>query len=273
MEHWFPLLIVLSHVTVFHFYAVPAATRLMYQRALNRNPRWISAHPEFTADYPEPRLSLWFSYAMGLVIYPWIFSAPYFARFFYSSDAELESALIDSLMVSVGFALLHHAVYFLRVRSMIRQIPPAEIREASLERRALGDYVRVAWIYAAALLITALCGVYTYALLTEVVSEDLFVDRLSSVFISCLIWVGITLYVLRRKPTDADELFSGRFRLWEMRASVGMLYFGVFFWGACVLGDVFDVFPFTDLSIFVAMSVTLQVAAIWASRNKVSPLD
>jgi hypothetical protein len=73
--------------------------------------------------------------------------------------------------------------------------------------------------------------------------------------------------------TDADELFSGRFRLWKMRASVGMLYFTVFFWGACVLGDVFDVFPFTDLSLFVAMSVTLQAAAIWASQNEVSPLD
>jgi len=69
MEHWFALLVVLSQVAVFQFYAVPRGTRLMYRRVLNRNPEWIAEHPEFTAENPSPSVSLWISYATGLAIY------------------------------------------------------------------------------------------------------------------------------------------------------------------------------------------------------------
>ena len=273
MEHWFPLLVVLSQVVVLQFYTVPAGTRVMYQRVLDRNPAWVAAHPEFTADNPEPRLSLWISYAMGLAICARIFFAPDRAGIFYAADTTLESALIDSLMVSITLGLLHNAIYFLHVRRMIRRVPPTEVRQASLDRRALRDFVRMSWVYVAALLIAAIVGVYTYALLAEVVSGELFYYRVSGLLIACLIATGITLYALRRKPTDADELFSGRFRMWEVRGSVSVLYLMVLTGVLCILGDVFDIYPLTDLSVFVALSILVQSLAVWACRNELSPLD
>jgi hypothetical protein len=273
MEHWFPLLVVLSQVVVLQFYSVTVGTRVMYQRVLNRNPTWVAEHPEFTADNPEPRLSLWVSYAMGLAIYARIFFAPDQLGIFYSPDTTLESVLIDSLITSVTLTLLHNAVYFLRFRRMIRRVPPFEVRQASLDRRALRDFVPMGWVYLAALLISAIVGVYTYALFAEVVSGELFYARVSGLFIASLIGTGVTLYALRRKPTDADELFSGRFRMWEVRGGVAVLYLLVLIGVLCILGDVFDIHPFTDLSVFIALSILIQSLAVWGCRNELSPLD
>jgi len=273
MEHWFPLLVVLSQVVVLQFYSVTVGTRVMYQRVLDRNPAWVAEHPEFTADNPEPRLSLWISYAMGLAIYARIFFAPDQTGIFYSLDTTLESVLIDSLMTSVMLAFIHNAVYFVHIRRMIRQVPPTEVRQASLDRRALRDSVRMGWVYVAALLIAAIVGVYTYALFAEIVSGELFYYRVSGLLVASLIGTGVTLYALRRKPTDADELFSGRFRVWEVRGGVAVLYLLVLIGVLCILGDVFDVYPFTDLSIFIALSILIQSLTVWGCRYELSPLD
>jgi hypothetical protein len=273
MEHWFALFVVLSQVAVFHFYAIPYGTQLMYRRALNRNPDWVAEHPEFTAEYPAPRASLWISYAMGLAIYARIFFAPDAARIFIPHDTTSESLLVDSIIASGLLMLVHHSVYFLRVRRMIRRVPPPEIRKASLDRRALRDFLPIGWVYAAGALIAAVCAVYTYALSTEIVSRELFFTRVHGLFICCAICAGIVLYALRRKPTEADEIFSGRFRLWEVRCSVALFYLitAVGVWR--ILGDIFDVQLFSDLGFFVAMSIATQAGFVWTTRHGVSPID
>ena len=215
MEYWFALLVVLSQIAVLHFYAAPYGTRLMYRRALGRNPAWVAEHPEFTAENPAPRASLWISYAMGLAIYAWIF-IPH--------DTTSEPPLVDSIIASVSLMLVHHGVYLLRVRRMIQRIPPPEIRKASLDRRALRDFLPISWVCAGGALIAALCAVYTYALSAEIISRELFFARVNGLFICCAIWAGVVVYILRRKPTEADEILSGRFRLWEVRGSVAVLY-------------------------------------------------
>jgi hypothetical protein len=123
------------------------------------------------------------------------------------------------------------------------------------------------------LLIAAIFGAYTYAFFAGIVAGKLFYDRVSGLLIACLIGTGVTLYALRRKPTDAGELFSGRFRVWEVRGSIAVLYLLVLIGFVCILGDVFAVYPFTDLGIFVALSILVQSIAVWASRHELSPLD
>lgn len=273
MEHWFALLAVLSQVAVLQFYAVPYGTRLLYRRALNRNPEWVAEHPEFTAENPAPRVSLWISYAMGLSIYARIFFAPDAARIFIPHDTTSESLLVDSIIASGLLMLVHHCVYLLRIRRMIRRIPPPEIRETSLDRRALRDFLPIGWVYAAGVLIAAVCAVYTYALSAEIISRELFFTRVHSLFICCAILSGIVLYHLRRKPTEADEIFSGRLRILELRSSVALLYLvaAVGVWR--ILGDIFDVWLFSDLGFFVAMSIAIQIGSVWACRHQVSPID
>jgi hypothetical protein len=273
MEHWFALLVVLSQVAVLQFYAVPYGTRLMYRRALGRNPAWVAEHPEFTAENPAPRASLWISYAMGLSIYAWIFFAPDAARIFIPHDTTPESLLVDSIIASGLLMMVHHSVYLLRVRRMIRRIPPPEIRKASLDRRALRDFLPIGWVYAAGVLIAAVCAVYTYALSAEIISRELFFARVHGLFVCCAICAGVVLYALRRKPTEADEIFSGRFRLWEVRSSVALLYFIAAIGVRCILGDIFDVWLFSDLGFFVAMSIATQAGFVWTTRRGVSPID
>jgi hypothetical protein len=273
MEHWFALLVVLSQVAVLQFYAVPYGTRLMYRRALNRNPEWVAEHPEFTAENPAPRASVWISYAMGLAIYARVFFAPDAAPIFIPHDTTSESLLVDSIIASGLLMLVHHSVYLLRVRRMIRRVPPPEIRKASLDRRALRDFLPIGWVYAAGALIAAVCAVYTYALFAEIIPRETFFARVHGLFICCAIWAGIVLYTLRRKPTEADEILSGRFRLWEVRSIVALLYFiaAVGVWR--ILGDIFDVWLFSDLGFFVVMSIAIQVGSVWACRHEVSPTD
>ena len=273
MEHWFALLVVLSQVAVLQFYAVPYGTRLMYRRALNRNPEWVAEHPEFTAEYPAPRASLWISYAMGLAIYARIFFAPDAAPIFILHDSFLEPLLVDSIIASGLLMLIHHSVYHLRVRRMIRRIPPPEIRKASLDRRALRDFLPISWVYAAGVLIAAVCAVYTYALSAEIISRELFFARVHGLFICCAICAGVVLYALRRKPTEADEIFSGRVRLWEVRSGVALLYLIAAIGVWRILGDIFDVWLFADLGVLVAMSIAIQIGSGWACRHEVTPID
>jgi hypothetical protein len=273
MEYWFALLVVLSQVAVLQFCIVPHGTRLMYRRALNRNPEWIAEHPEFTAEYPAPKVSLWISYAMGLSIYARIFFAPDAAPIFIPHDAFSEPLLVDSIVASGLSMLVHHCVYLLRVRRMIRRIPPPEIRMASLDRRALRDFLPIGWVYAGGTLVAAVCAVYACALSAEIISRELFFTRVHSLFICCAISAGVLLYALRRKPAEAHEIFSGRLRLLEVRSSVALLYFIATIGVWRILGDIFDVWLFSDLGVFVAISIAIQIGSVWACRHEVSPTD
>jgi hypothetical protein len=263
MENWFPLLVVVSHIAIFHFYAVPCGVRLMYQGALNRNPAWVTEHPEFTAENPAPRLSLWISYALGFSLYAWLV---------FVADYTSEWVLIYLIAASGLLVLLHHSVYFARVRRINRSIPAPAIREASLDRRALRDFLPMGWVYAGVVMIAAIYTVYTYAFLAEIIPGELFFRRTSGVSVACLIATAAMLYCLCRKPTDADELFSGRYRTWEVRANVAVFYLLVLAGGWRILGDVFDVYVGTDLGVIVAISIALQCVVVWASRNEVIPV-
>jgi hypothetical protein len=201
MEYRFAVLVVLSQVAVFHFYAVPRETRLMYQRVLDRNPAWIASHPEFTAANPPPRFGVWISYAIGLSIYAWLILAP---------SMDTETLVINAMSASVLLTLIHPIGYSARFRRMSRMVPPPEIREASLDRRALRDFLSPIWVYTAAGLIAAVIAVYAVALFADRIPEEIFFARVHGLLICCAGLAGFIWYSLRRKPTRADELFSGR---------------------------------------------------------------
>jgi hypothetical protein len=263
MEHWFALLVVLSQVAVFHFYAVPCETRLMYQRVLDRNPAWIASHPEFTAANPPPKLSAWISYAIGLSLYVWLILAP---------SMDTETLVINAMMASVLLTLIHPVVYPARFHRMSRKVPPPEIREASLDRRALRDFLSPIWVYTAAGLIAAVIAVYAVALLADRIPEEVLFYRVSGLLIGCAALDGIIWYALRRKPTRADELFSGRFRCWKVRGPVAVLYLFVAVGTWRILGDVFDIHPLSEIGVWVALSIAVQVGWVWECKNRVSPI-
>jgi peptidoglycan biosynthesis protein MviN/MurJ (putative lipid II flippase) len=148
------------------------------------------------------------------------------------------------------------------------------VRSAPIQRRDLGDFVRPIWLVVAALLNAAIVSVFVGGYLTGAITGELLMRRTVGIVIGLALAAGLLCYGLRRKPSRADEMLQGTYRLREVQLYVALFYLMAFVGLFRIGTDFLDIHLFTVLSYFVVNSVVVQAlffVLISASRGREQP--
>ena len=109
MDYLFDTIVYYSQLLVYHGLVVPYCARSSYRATLERNPPWLTQHPEVLRRHPPPGLAIWLSYSLALVLavaYPLL-------------QVSVEASLSILLMGSMFVSLLQTLIYYLgRIRRM-----------------------------------------------------------------------------------------------------------------------------------------------------------
>ncbi|GEM_PF-1329747 len=228
MTDWIDFFVYAAFLFALWFVQPVAQRRLAIPFLVDRNPQWVAAHPEAVQAMAHARWRIWLSWALGaaslavLASYQlglWQGPPPQpgapptmgWMILFTLTMASMLAALV------IGGAIGLHA--HIRTR---RRVPIAPHRRATLERRALDDYVPRPVQYLTYALVLANIGAWAAAALLEAHSSPLFWSRVATMlFLSAFFWFTARIAVMRRANV-MDRVFGADFRRWEVRYTFSM---------------------------------------------------
>ena len=222
MTEWVDVLVYGVFLTII-WIALPAVNRRFTVPIIrSRNPAWLEAHPDVAQRTGRARIFQRVSYALGVLsvallvaaqtgVWPQALSAPAFEpeHWMVLSDLLTGLVIVWLLYFAAGAAIFS--------RWLNREVPLAERREASLERRSIDRFVpralQIVVYTAVGLHLTAWVAVG----LLGAYSSDAFWGSVAFQFGIALIVLLIARFVAERAPNVMDQTFGPVFRLTEAR--------------------------------------------------------
>jgi hypothetical protein len=220
---------VYAAVNAFFWFVMPAGisrTGLLW--AMDRNPRWLSEHPQTAAKLNDNRRYLWTCYVLGtlclaalaacqLGFWPQALSAP--APEHWRVLKDVNSATV---LVAVAFYCVSTFVF----GRVSRNVPLADQRQASLEPRTIDDFVprrfRVATYSLVCGHIAAWLGAGAWLAYTTPswwANVVKFGGAALAFVVTHLVFLGIVRFCVDRRPNTLDRLFGPAYRLREVRSA------------------------------------------------------
>ena len=257
---WPVYIIVCSQIVVLYGLAAPTSVRLLRSSYQQRNPAWLAGQPELAARLGNTRAPVALCYGLATL---WLLLL---------ADMMATQGLDDKL----NYALLLPAVCWIAVEAVIgaidyrrvgRLIPPPARRRATLERRALGDFVHPVWLLPGLALLLGVAATYTTGYAHELIDGSVFGWRLVSLAVGAALWISTLRYCVGRKRNVVDDTLGPGYRQAEVIGTIACLYV---FAGLALLKALDDVYAVEWLSSVTTLacgSVLLQVALLaWIAR-------
>ena len=241
-----------SQVIVLFFICMPYYGKVMIELGLRKNSGWITEHPEFTRHKLLEKFHSYFHYVLGVVTsvmiinYVWI--SPGTVHFLW--------LLLVPLGVSLSAFLLFTAAL---QRLVIKTIPAPDRIKASLDDRRLSSLVPMWVVYLGVACLFILFGIYSGAIVTEVINIEIATERLIGLSGFIVLWVGILIYTVKRKHSEMELIFKENGRKYELWQIVVTLYLGVFVGIWRILGDFYGINLFSDNSFFIVGGFSVQL--------------
>lgn len=256
MNAWIIYAVAFSQIVVLYGLFGPLCIRMFYGVIIHRNPQWVNDNPAFQRRYPAPKYSIWLFYLAGAA---WI---AFFVWVFFTTKVGfwLLGSLTAPVFPFTIIYLLYIGVEYFRV---LKRIPLPTKRTVPLERRSLQDIVNPWWVYLSYLFLAIIAGVYLFEYYDGKVDTNIFARRMIGLAVVVLLATGSLIYSIRRKKQPIDELVGAKYRKFELSFTILVLYLGVGAGALRLLQDVFAVRPFSDDRVFVALSVFLQIVALY----------
>jgi len=222
MTEWVDFFIYAGLVVTYWFVFATWSSRFTIAMVADRNPDWLDVHPEFASRLTGSRWFVWSCYVWGamslaallaLQIGAWPQAlAPY------APGAEKWARLKNINWALLGVGLVYYfgcvGVFTRRLR---KDVPLAERRNATLERRSLDDFVprglRTA-IYT--LVVIHLAGWLTVGV-SRLYSTPRFWDRFVTLIALSGIFYFFTRLSVNRPPFAMDRIFGPHYRRGEVR--------------------------------------------------------
>ena len=104
-----------------------------------------------------------------------------------------------------------------------------------------------------------LFGIYSGAIVTEVINIEIATERLIGLSGFIVLWVGILIYTVKRKHSEMELIFKENGRKYELWQIVVTLYLGVFVGIWRILGDFYGINLFSDNSFFIVGGFSVQL--------------
>ena len=216
MGSWSIYLVMFSQIVVLYWLAAPLNSRLTYQVFLGRNRQYVTASESFLRRFPPPRDSIRLAQALGAC---WIVGLAC-ALLVEHSDTTLIVGLVAPMLCWTLLCFGYIGIEYVR---MFKKIPVPAVRQASLARRALRDYMNPLWAYLAYALIFLVAAVYVAGYLNGRVPEYVFIGRMAGLTVASVTGSLCLIYSLRRKNQPIDDELGPIYRKIEVIGIIPLL--------------------------------------------------
>jgi hypothetical protein len=256
IESALALILDVSFVVLLFGFAAPRFFNIQYRSITAKNPAWISAHPEIGARLSPPKASIWLSYAVGALLLGLI---GYFLAIGWTDLRAIDAMTLPNvtwICLLLGYAALQRV----RIGS---NIPLPDKRNATLERRNIGEFVNPAWIFAGYGLLAAILGAYIYAFSNHMIEAALFQARSTGMAGIILITAVVLRVSVRRKRSVIDEAWGTAYRKLEMHLFVIVLFAGagVGLWR--LSQDLLHLQSVDDMAVFIGTNLMTQAMVLF----------
>jgi hypothetical protein len=258
MTDWAIYLVAISQIIVLYWLSTASNIRFINNTLLSKNPQWVAEHPAIKQRYAAQKLQAMAFYIVGVAA---LAGLGYLA---------LTASINAAIGVSVGSLFLWLAMLiayaYNEYQHTWKAIPAPAKRSASLERRALRDFVPPVLTYACYGLYAVGIAIYLTAMLRDLVPVHVFVGRMIGVAVVLVVGSMTLLYCVWRKKQPIDDEWPN-YRKLEVRGNVALLYclFPILIWR--MLEDLFSISLFNDATLFAAMSALMQILLLVFLRN------
>jgi len=190
----------------------------------DRNPAWLAAHPEAAKKLTNSRWFLWSCHAMGalslgalLSVTLGMWSPPFLTP---GQGPDRWMVLWNLSTVSGILGVVYFGVCgVLFVRWLHRDVPLAERRHATLERRSINDFVPRGVQLAVYTTVALHLAVWLAVGVLGRYSTPAFWGTLAFQFIISAIFLAFVHAAVGRRPSAADRIFGPGLRGFEVRCA------------------------------------------------------
>jgi hypothetical protein len=222
MTEWIDVLVYAALMVVLWFSLPALNARFMLPVVEDRHPGWLAAHPEAARTLLEGRWFWWCAYALGAAgiavlvavqtgFWPQALSAPAFEpeRWMVLSDVNTGLVFLWLAYFAGSSVLFNHWLK--------KNVPLAERRQATLERRSIEAFVPPALRAAVYAIVALHLGVWVFVGIAGLYSTQAFWGYMTFQFAIAAVFFLIARLVVLRRPSAMDRIFGPAFRRTEVR--------------------------------------------------------
>ncbi|MDB5350267.1 MAG: hypothetical protein JWN86_1514 [Planctomycetota bacterium] len=227
MTEWVDFFVYGAMIVTYWFVFATWISGFTISMVADRNPDWLAAHPEFARQLIGSRWFLWSCYAWGALslVVLLAFQIGVWPRAISLAALQAPKWMvlkdINSTMLIVGLVYFFGCVGMF-TRRLRREVPLAERRNATLERRSLDDFVP-RWLRVATY---TLAGIHLTAWLTVGVLRLYSTPGFWGQFVTLIVFSGVFFFFTRvsvnRPPIAMDRIFGPGYRRGEVRYAFAM---------------------------------------------------
>lgn len=255
MIDWIIYAVILLQIPILLIFSASTHGKMMLSVFINKNPEWLTEHPEF--DLPK-RYYRWMmagcytiaAATLGATVqWGWLQPAPQY--------------MVALIMLPLGaLMVVFYSFAIAAFKNIYKKIPSKGTVKASLGHRKLFSYVPAPLVWLGFLLNAVVLVIYLWALFAEVVTTRVALPRIGGLSVLLLICVFMFKMELLRKTNLMDEIFGSNARKFNLYAIVGILYLGVGVGVLRIAGDIYQLKPLTEIQVFALFSFGIQVHTV-----------
>lgn len=271
MTDWIDFLVYAAFLFALWFVQPAMQQRLAIPLLRDRNADWVATHPDAVRAVERSRWRLWLSWTLGAASLAVLAAfqldlwqvpapppgAPPLMRWLVLWNLAMASMVV-AIVVGGTIGLIGHV-------QLKRHVPIAPRRQASLERRAMDDFVPRPLRYLAYALVLANLAAWSIAAALGAHSTPLFWSRaIVTIFLSAFFFIVARAMVARRANV-MDRVFGPSYRRWEVRWAFSANFLTPLVGAVRLYEEVNNVFLFDmnrAMQLFLALYITYALLRI-----------
>ena len=269
MTEWIDFSVYAAMIVALWFVLPMLSSRFTLRFVADRNPEWLSSHPEVATKLTGGGWLRWVPYAWGVLSLAvlLIFQADLWPQAF--GFVPEEAARWETLKDLNSTLLLPGILYFVGAGALFtwwlqKAVPRADRRQATLERRSIDDFVPRWLRFATYSLIGAVLLAWLVVGVFQLYSTPIFWPRFALLAAMTAAFAFFVRLGVNRSPNPMDRVFGPGFRAGEVRYGFAMHFLPPVIGVVRLYEEVANV-TLVDINRAMHVGVAL-IVAVWGLR-------